>query len=136
MAETEKQHRITLQRIARRVVLERGLLPDFSAEALAELATIEAPAVAGEHDASLDSAEAFREFFGDTRYTFGHKGVHFIAIDNVSDPRGMVGDAQLEWLAANLKNRKNHTYHSPHSQTVIRSLSSMGLDHTRRCKSS
>ncbi|MCG6535343.1 MAG: ribonuclease catalytic domain-containing protein, partial [Syntrophales bacterium LBB04] len=43
---TEKQHRIILQNIARRVMLERGLLPDFSAEALAELAGIEAPAKA------------------------------------------------------------------------------------------
>jgi VacB/RNase II family 3'-5' exoribonuclease len=42
----EKQQRMILQSIARRVMLERGLLPDFSAEALAELATIEAPAVA------------------------------------------------------------------------------------------
>ncbi len=32
-----KQHRAILQRIARRVMLARGLLPDFSAEALAEL---------------------------------------------------------------------------------------------------
>jgi exoribonuclease R len=46
MIGTEKQHRTILQNIAHRVMLERGLLPDFSAEALAELATIEAPAVA------------------------------------------------------------------------------------------
>ena len=46
MTKTEKQHRTILQNIAHRVMLERGLLPDFSAEALAELATIEAPAVA------------------------------------------------------------------------------------------
>ncbi len=39
-----KQHRAILQRIARRVMLERGLLPDFSVEALAELARIQAPA--------------------------------------------------------------------------------------------
>jgi len=39
-----KQHRAVLQRIARRVMLERGLLPDFSVEALAELARIQAPA--------------------------------------------------------------------------------------------
>src|SRR5512143_739343 len=39
-----KQHRAILQRIARRVMLERGLLPDFSVEALAELAGIQAPA--------------------------------------------------------------------------------------------
>jgi 3',5'-cyclic AMP phosphodiesterase CpdA len=56
----------------------------------------------GEHDASLDSGEAFHELFGDSSYTFDHKGVHFIAIDNVSDPRGMVGDGQLGWLARDL----------------------------------
>jgi VacB/RNase II family 3'-5' exoribonuclease len=46
MTKNEKQHRTILQNIAHRVMLERGLLPDFSVEALAELATIEAPAVA------------------------------------------------------------------------------------------
>ena len=40
----------------------------------------------GEHDASLDRGAAFKEFFGDTFYSFDHKGVHFIAVDNVSDP--------------------------------------------------
>jgi ribonuclease R len=38
------QHRSILQAIAHRVMLEQGLLPDFSAEALAELARIQAPA--------------------------------------------------------------------------------------------
>ena len=56
----------------------------------------------GEHDASLDWGEAYRELFGDTHYTFDHKGVHFITLDNVSDPRASIGDAQLEWLAADL----------------------------------
>jgi len=60
----------------------------------------------GEHDASLDYGKAFREFFGDTHYTFDHKGVHFIALDNVSDPRAMLGDEQLAWLAADLKQQK------------------------------
>jgi 3',5'-cyclic AMP phosphodiesterase CpdA len=56
----------------------------------------------GEHDASLDQGKAFREYFGATHYTFEHKGVHFIVIDNVSDPRAFIGDEQLEWLAADL----------------------------------
>jgi hypothetical protein len=60
----------------------------------------------GEHDASLDRGEAYREFFGETRYTFDHKGVHFIALDNVSDPAARLGDAQLAWLAADLAQRK------------------------------
>lgn len=38
-------HRTSLQRIAHRVMLERGLLPDFSPEALDELKRIEASAV-------------------------------------------------------------------------------------------
>jgi VacB/RNase II family 3'-5' exoribonuclease len=39
-----KQHRATLQRIAHRVMVERGLLPDFSRQALAELDQISGPA--------------------------------------------------------------------------------------------
>lgn len=60
----------------------------------------------GEHDASLDDGKAFQEFFGATHYTFDHKGVHFIALDNVSDPAARVGDAQLEWLAADLRKQR------------------------------
>jgi 3',5'-cyclic AMP phosphodiesterase CpdA len=60
----------------------------------------------GEHDASLDKGEAYKEFFGATHYTFDHKGVHFIALDNVSDPTAKLGDEQLAWLAADLKQRK------------------------------
>jgi len=56
----------------------------------------------GEHDASLDRGKAFGEFFGATHYTFDHKGLHFIALDNVSDPAALIGDAQLQWLAADL----------------------------------
>ena len=41
MNETYKQHRVRLRKIARKAMLERGLLPDFSNEALAELAGIE-----------------------------------------------------------------------------------------------
>jgi len=57
----------------------------------------------GEHDASLDNGKAFQEFFGKTHYTFDHKGVHFIVVDNVSDPRALIGEEQLAWLAADLK---------------------------------
>jgi exoribonuclease-2 len=42
---TDKQHRAILQSIAHRVMLERGLLPTFSAAASAELEAIQAPAV-------------------------------------------------------------------------------------------
>lgn len=56
----------------------------------------------GEHDASLDRGEAFREHFGDPTYAFDHKGVHFVALDNVSLPGGALGDPQLAWLEADL----------------------------------
>ncbi len=58
--------------------------------------------MAGEHDASLDHGEAYQEFFKDLHYTFDHKGIHFIVLDNVSDPTGSIGDAQLQWLRADL----------------------------------
>ena len=60
----------------------------------------------GEHDASLDRGEAYQEFFGDPHYTFDHSGVHFITLDNVSDPTASVGDKQLQWLQADLKKMK------------------------------
>jgi hypothetical protein len=59
----------------------------------------------GEHDASLDRGAAFKEFFGDTFYSFDHKGVHFIVVDNVSDPGARIGDAQLAWMKADLDRR-------------------------------
>jgi hypothetical protein len=59
----------------------------------------------GEHDAALDSGEAYREYLGPSFYSFDHKKVHFIAIDNVSDPRGIIGDSQLAWLADDLRMR-------------------------------
>ena len=43
---TNKSHRLILERIARRAMLERGLFPDFSVESLAELDRIHSPATA------------------------------------------------------------------------------------------
>jgi 3',5'-cyclic AMP phosphodiesterase CpdA len=57
----------------------------------------------GEHDAALDKGRAFKEFFGPTYYTFDHKGVHFIALDNVSDPGAQIGEEQLAWLENDLR---------------------------------
>jgi len=59
--------------------------------------------MAGEHDASLDRGEAYQEFFGKLNYTFDHKGVHFIVLDNVSDPGASLGESQLAWLKQDLK---------------------------------
>ena len=44
MNANDKQQRALLQDIAQRAMLERGLLPDFSAEAIAELGRIQSPA--------------------------------------------------------------------------------------------
>lgn len=57
----------------------------------------------GEHDAAADQGAAFMENFGATHQSFDHKGIHFVTLDNVSDPKGLVGEQQLAWLAADLK---------------------------------
>jgi exoribonuclease-2 len=46
----KQQHRAILQNIAKKAMIERGLLPDFSDEALAELAKIQAPAMMNRDD--------------------------------------------------------------------------------------
>jgi len=75
-------------------------------EIVSALAVKDVRFMPGEHDASLDKGEAFKEFFGATHFTFDHKGVHFIALDNVSDPAARLGDEQLTWLAADLEQHK------------------------------
>ena len=59
----------------------------------------------GEHDAALDRGAAFQEFFGPTHYSFDHKGVHFVVLDNVSDPGARIGEEQMAWLKADLAPR-------------------------------
>ena len=61
--------------------------------------------IPGEHDAALDQGAAYKEFFGETHYTFDHRGVHFVALDNVSLAGSKLGDEQLAWLAAHLATR-------------------------------
>ncbi len=58
--------------------------------------------VAGEHDAGLDNSTLYREFFGETYYSFDHRGMHFVALDNVSQGKPKVGAEQLEWLKKDL----------------------------------
>jgi len=60
----------------------------------------------GEHDAALDRGEAFQEHFGAAHYSFDHKGVHFVVLDNVSDPGAIVGEAQLAWMKSDLAKHK------------------------------
>jgi 3',5'-cyclic AMP phosphodiesterase CpdA len=86
--------------------VRRQRLAEFREQA----AELKVPAVrffAGEHDASLDRGEAYQEVIGGPlRYTFDHKGVHFIVLDNTSDPAPVLGAAQVEWLKADLAQRK------------------------------
>jgi 3',5'-cyclic AMP phosphodiesterase CpdA len=74
---------------------------------VAELKVRDVHFIPGEHDASLDSGAAFQEYFGKTHYSFDHKGVHFIMLDNVSDPGAKIGEAQLDWLKADLATQKS-----------------------------
>jgi 3',5'-cyclic AMP phosphodiesterase CpdA len=58
--------------------------------------------VPGENDAALDGGVLYREHFGESHYSFDHKGVHFVALDNVSRGRPEVGPDQLAWLKADI----------------------------------
>jgi len=58
--------------------------------------------VPGEHDAALDGGNLFREHFGETHYSFDHRGVHFVALDNVSAGKPIVGAGQIAWLKKDL----------------------------------
>lgn len=54
--------------------------------------------IPGEHDAAADHGAAFQAVFGPTHQARVLNGVSLIALDNVSDPRGALGDDQLAWL--------------------------------------
>ena len=58
--------------------------------------------IPGENDTGLDDGEMYKQMFGTGHYSFDHKGVHFVALDNVSDPNGLIGENQLGWLHADL----------------------------------
>ena len=58
--------------------------------------------VPGEHDAGLDGGDLYRSFFGQTSYSFDHKGFHFVALDNVSLGKPEVGAEQRAWLEKDL----------------------------------
>lgn len=58
--------------------------------------------VPGEHDAGLDGGLLYREHFGESYYSFDHRGVHFVGLDNVSRAKPEVGSEQLAWLKNDL----------------------------------
>jgi hypothetical protein len=72
--------------------------------------------VPGEHDTALDDGALYRERFGKGTvgngwYSFDHKGVHFIGLNNVLqiDAMGKLGPAQLAWLKNDLASRSAST---------------------------
>src|SRR5438552_7709601 len=86
--------------------VRRARLDEFR-DMAAALAVPKVYYFAGEHDAALDRGEAYQEFFGETlRYTFDHGGIHFIVLDNISDPAPILGEKQLAWLKDDLARLK------------------------------
>jgi len=81
--------------------LRRKRMTEFKA-IVSELRVPKVYFLPGEHDAALDKGQAYQENFGVTHQSFVHKGVHFITLDNVSDPKGAVGDTQIDWLKSEL----------------------------------
>lgn len=65
--------------------------------------------VPGEHDTAIDDGALYRERFGKNTkgtgwYSFDHKGVHFVGLNNVQqiDGMGKLGPEQLSWLKRDL----------------------------------
>ena len=77
-------------------------MTEFKAMA-SDLAVKDVHYLPGEHDVGQDQGTAYKQFFGDLHYTFDYKGVHFLALDNVSSPDGSLGEEQLAWLAGVLQ---------------------------------
>ena len=110
----------------------RRRLAEFK-DIVAELNVKDVRFMPGEHDASLDQGKAFREFFGATNYTFDHKGVHFVVVDNVSDParihRGRAAQVARRRSREAAEGRQHRRLHPP---AALRSLSAVGLGDPRR----
>jgi hypothetical protein len=66
--------------------------------------------VPGEHDTAIDGGARYKERFGKGTsgigwYSFTHKGVHFIGLNNTvdqDDAMGRLGPEQVKWLKADL----------------------------------
>jgi 3',5'-cyclic-AMP phosphodiesterase len=82
---------------------------DTAAQLLTSVKTAQTFYVPGEHDYALDDGALYLQRFAPTTkgtgyYSYTHKGVHFIALNNVAlaDALGTLGPAQLTWLKADL----------------------------------
>src|SRR5204862_6387403 len=58
--------------------------------------------VAGDHDPGLDSGTLYRQFFAEIYYSCDHRGVHFVALANVTRSKPEIGSEQLAWLKKDL----------------------------------
>lgn len=72
--------------------------------------------VPGEHDTAIDDGAAYHERFGKGTtgrgwYSFTHKGVHFVGLNNVLqiDAMGKLGQDQLAWLKDDLAAQASST---------------------------
>lgn len=84
-----------------------------TAEKIIDGAKLDTHYVPGEHDVLDDDGKGFFARFqkgktaGPGYYSFDQAGVHFIGLNNVSNPKagglGYLGDAQLAWLADDVK---------------------------------
>jgi Icc protein len=71
--------------------------------------------VPGEHD-FIDDGSLYKQHFGKGSvgngwYSYNHKGVHFVGLNNCVqvDAMGNLGDDQLAWLKADLSGRSHST---------------------------
>jgi len=72
--------------------------------------------VPGEHDTSVDDGKMYLERYGKGTkgngwYSFDHKGVHFVGLNNVAQLEGMgkLGQTQIDWLKDDLHAVKSST---------------------------
>jgi 3',5'-cyclic-AMP phosphodiesterase len=72
--------------------------------------------VPGEHDTSVDDGKMYLERYGKGTkgngwYSFDHKGVHFVGLNNVAQLEGMgkLGKAQIDWFRDDLHGMKSST---------------------------
>ena len=98
----------------------------------------------GEHDVLNDGGKLYRDRYlksveakGSGWYSFNKNGVHFIGLVNVLDLQagglGQLGDEQLEWLEADVKDLgTEHADCSLRAHSSLGGLSAMGLGHKRQ----
>ena len=89
--------------------------------------------VPGENDAALDGGDMFREFMGPTHYSFDYRGVHFVALDNVSAgrPAGRRRATRLDEVRSRALS-ENRADHRVHPSSAVRPQARMGMVHQRR----